>query len=43
MTTREQMVGTSAMVGELVIRSISLAAGVSFVILLLAALFSSSI
>jgi hypothetical protein len=37
------MAGTSAIVGELVIRSISLAAGVSFVILLIAALFSTSI
>jgi hypothetical protein len=34
---------TSAMLGELIVRSISLAAGVALAILLLAALFSSSI
>lgn len=46
MTTRDHtanMALTSAMLGELVIRSISLAAAVSLVILLLAALLSSSI
>ena len=46
MTTRDHtmnMALTSAMLGELVVRSISLGAAVSLLILLLAALFSSSI
>lgn len=46
MTTRDHtmnMAVTSAMLGELVVRSISLAAAVSLVILPLAALFSPSI
>jgi hypothetical protein len=46
MTTREHSMNiavTSAMLGELLVRSITLAAGVALVILLLAALFSSSI
>jgi hypothetical protein len=36
-------VRTSAMLGELLVRSISLAAGVSLIILLLAAMFSSPV
>jgi hypothetical protein len=46
MTTRDHtmnMALTSAMLGELIVRSISLAAGVALAILLLAALFSPSI
>jgi len=46
MTTRDHtmnMALTSAMLGELLVRSITLAAGVAFVILLLAALFSTAI
>jgi hypothetical protein len=46
MTTRDHtmnMALTSAMLGELLLRSLSLGAAVSLVILLLAALFSSSI
>ena len=46
MTTRDRTVNitlTSAMLGELVLRSVSLAAAVSLVILLLAALFSPSL
>jgi hypothetical protein len=46
MTTRDHtanMALTSALLGELVVRSISMAAAVSLLILLLAALFSSSI
>lgn len=46
MTTRNRTVNitlTSAMLGELVLRSISLAAIVALVVLLLAALFSISI
>ena len=46
MTTRDHtmnMALTSAMLGELLIRSITLAAGVALAILLLAALFSASI
>ena len=44
MTTRDHtmnMALTSAMLGELLVRSISLAAGVALIILLLAAVFSS--
>jgi hypothetical protein len=43
MTTREHMTMTSGLLGELLVRSITLAAGVSLVILLLAALFSSTL
>ena len=46
MTTRNHtmnMALTSAMLGELLIRSLSLGAAVSLVILLLAALFSSPV
>jgi hypothetical protein len=46
MTTRDHTMNialTSAMLGELLLRSLSLGAAVSLVILLLAALFSSSI
>jgi hypothetical protein len=46
MTTRDHsmnMALTSAMLGELVVRSVSLGAAVSLLILLLAALLSSSI
>ena len=46
MTTRDHtanMALTSVMLGQLVVRSISLGAVVSLIILLLAALFSSSI
>jgi hypothetical protein len=46
MTTRNHtmnMAITSAMLGELLIRSLSLGAAVSLVILLLAALFSSPV
>jgi hypothetical protein len=43
MTTREHMALTSTLLGELLVRSITLAAGVSIVILLLAALFSLTI
>jgi hypothetical protein len=40
---RVNMVNTSALLGELLARSISLAAGVSLIILLLAAMFSSPV
>jgi hypothetical protein len=46
MTTREHSMNiadTSVLLGELLVRSITLAAGVALVILVLAALFSSSI
>jgi hypothetical protein len=46
MTTRDHsmnMALTSAMLGELVLRSVSLGAAVSLVILLLAGLFTSTI
>jgi hypothetical protein len=46
MTTRDHtmnMALTSAMLGELIVRSISLGAAVSLIILLLVALFSTSI
>jgi len=46
MTIRDHtmnMALTSAMLGELLVRSITLAAGVALVILLLAALFSTAI
>jgi hypothetical protein len=45
MTTRDHtmnMAVTSAMLGELIVRSISLAAGVALAILLLAALLSTT-
>jgi len=46
MTIRDHtmnMALTSAMLGELLVRSVTLAAGVALVILLLAALFSTAI